>query len=191
MSNATSKSSFSLSLYVDDGLVCCNNKTVMSNLLSDMRKEFEITTSEPSRFVGIEIERTANGQVSIHQKHYIEKMLQRFNMSNCKPSATPACPSVKLSKAMCPHSDEEREEMRNIPYRSAVGSLMYAAVVSRPDIAFIVSRVAKFVENPGPRHWTAVKTIFRYLKGTVDRKITYTRGNNQVTGWCDADWASG
>ena len=65
---------------------------------------------------------------------------------------------------------------------------MYAAVSSRPDISFIVGKLAKFVENPGPSHWQGVKRVFRYLKKTQDYVISYKRGCNRLTGFCDADW---
>jgi hypothetical protein len=74
---------------------------------------------------------------------------------------------------MCPSSDEDIEFMRTVPYLNAVGSLMYLATTSRPDIAYTVSVLARFSTNPGVEHWKAVKHLFRYLKGTVDYKITY------------------
>ena len=62
--------------------------------------------------------------------------------------------------------DEERDEMKKVPYASAVGSLMYAMVCTRPDIAHVVGMVSQFLSNPGKEHWSVVKWILRYLKGT-------------------------
>lgn len=91
---------------------------------------------------------------------------------------------------MCPQDEEERRAMSQVPYREAIGSLLFAAIVSRPDIAFAVSKAAKFVENPGKQHWNAVKRIFRYLRGTQEMVISYKRGNCLLTGYTDADWGS-
>ena len=80
--------------------------------------------------------------------------------------------------------------MRNVPYREAVGSLMYAAIGTRPDIAFATSTVAQFCENPGWKHWEAVKQIFRYLLGTKKLELTYGGDERGLVGYVDADGAS-
>ena len=79
----------------------------------------------------------------------------------------------------------------SVPYREAVGCLMYAMVLTRPDIAFAVSRVAKFTSAPRTSHWTAVKRIFRYLSGTLNMGISYSGSLTDLTlqGYCDADYA--
>lgn len=112
------------------------------------------------------------------------KILDRFGMSDCKSAVTPGDHNVKLRKL---HPEEEPETF--FPYREAVGSLLYAAMVSRPDIAFPVCNVAKFCERPGSIHVTAVKRIMRYLKGSPDKKLTFGHGSLNLTSYCDADWA--
>ena len=82
-------------------------------------------------------------------------------------------PKVRLSKSMCPTNPQGRLEMENIPYREAVGSLLWIANGTRPDVAYVVSQVARYMSNPGMEHWNAVKRILRYLKGTMDLKLTY------------------
>ena len=77
--------------------------------------------------------------------------------------------------------------MRNVPYREAVGLLMYAALGTRPDIAFAVQTVSCFSIRPGIAHWEAVKKIFRYLKGTKNLWLTYGGGKKEVIGYADAD----
>ena len=77
--------------------------------------------------------------------------------------------------------------MRDIPYRESVGSLMYASLVTRPDITFAVGRLSKFLEKPGQAHWEASRRVFRYLKGTLDWKLTYGEWEEPLTGWVDAD----
>ncbi|RVW81965.1 Retrovirus-related Pol polyprotein from transposon TNT 1-94 [Vitis vinifera] len=96
----------------------------------------------------------------------------------------------KFSKAQCPQNDDEREEMRTIPYSSVVGSLMYAQVCTRPDIAFVVGMLGRYLSNPGSQHWKAAKKVLRYLQGTKDLMLTYQRTSLlDVVGFCDADFA--
>ena len=82
---------------------------------------------------------------------------------------------------------EEVADMCKVPYHEAVGSLNYCTVTTRPDIAFPVSLLAQFMENPGRIHWEAVKRVFRYLLGTKDWKLTYGTIGNGLKGYTDAD----
>ena len=81
-------------------------------------------------------------------------------MHNCKSSKTPI---MKGDKSQCPQNDDEIEEMRTIPYSSVVGSLMYAQVCTRLDIAFVVGMLRRYLSNPGSQHWKAAKKVLRYL----------------------------
>jgi len=74
---------------------------------------------------------------------------------------------------MSPSTQEDIDFMSQVPYLSAVGSLQYLAMMTRPDIAHSVAYLARFNANPGPEHWKALKHLFRYVKGTVDHKLTY------------------
>lgn len=80
--------------------------------------------------------------------------------------------------------------MAGVPYRQAIGSLLFLSIITRPDIGFAVSLLSRYCENPGKAHWGAVKRIFRYLKGTMRYNLTYGATENGLTGYCDADWAS-
>jgi hypothetical protein len=99
-------------------------------------------------------------------------------------------PAVPLSKSQCPTKLEDIAKMKSIPYREAVGSLMYAAMGTRPDIAFATSTVAQFCENPGWVHWEAVKRIYKYLLGTKKLELTYGGEQRGLVGYVDADGAS-
>ena len=75
-------------------------------------------------------------------------------------------------------------------YQSAVGSLMYLSVCSRPDIAYAVNTLAKFSSKPTQKHWTAVKRVFRYLNGTAEYGILFKKGESEeCIGYSDSDWA--
>ncbi|RVW47612.1 Retrovirus-related Pol polyprotein from transposon TNT 1-94 [Vitis vinifera] len=146
---------------------------------------------EASYVLGIKILRDrANGVLKLSQRAYIEKILKRFNMHNCKSTKAPIVKGDKFSKAQCPQNDDEREEMRTIPYSSMVGSLMYAQVCTRLDIAFVVGMLGRYLSNPGSQHWKATKKVLSYLQGTKDLMLTYQRTNLlDVVGFCDADFA--
>eukprot|EP00253_Pinus_taeda_P007700 PITA_07700 len=105
-----------------------------------------------------------NRKLTLSQNEYIQKVLKRFNMHNAKPVSTPFASYFKLSKEMCPKTQEDMDYMSKVPYASTVGSLMYAMVRTRPDIAHAVGVVSRYMNNPGKEHWMAVKWILRYLK---------------------------
>ena len=99
-------------------------------------------------------------------------------------------PSIQLSRTSSAKSITDTAHMKNIPYRAAVGSLMYLAVGTRPDIVFAVSTVAQFCQDPGPEHWEAVKHIYRYLLGTKKLALTFGEGKQGLEGFTDTDGAS-
>ena len=96
-------------------------------------------------------------------------------------------PNAKLTSAQSPTTMEDIATMRNTPYHEAVGSLMYASLGTRPDIAFAVQTVSRFSTNPGVAHWEAVKRIFRYLKGTRELWLSYGSREIELEGYADAD----
>ena len=111
-------------------------------------------------------------------------------MSECRGVVTPLEPNVKFSKAQEPSTKEEEQKMEDIPYRQAIGSLMYLMVSTRPDIASSIQVFAKYMQNPGIEHWEGVKRVFRYLKTTMRLCLRYEReGSTQVRGYCDSDYA--
>ncbi|WJZ95017.1 hypothetical protein VitviT2T_013817 [Vitis vinifera] len=129
--------------------------------------------SEASYVLGIKIIRDrANEVLKLSQRTYIEKILKRFNMHNCSSIRAPIVKGDKFSKAQCPQNDDEREEMRTIPYSSLVGSLTYAPVCTHLDIAFVVGMLGRYLSNPGSQHWKVAKKFLRYLKGTKDLMLT-------------------
>ena len=114
-----------------------------------------------------------NHKWMLSQGEYIEKVLQRFRMQNEKPVSTPLASHFKLSKDMCPETQEEIDYMSKIPYSSTVGSLMYAMVCTRPDIAHVVGVVSRYMKNPGKENWKALQWILRYLIGTTSHALCF------------------
>jgi hypothetical protein len=99
-------------------------------------------------------------------------------------------PSASYSKHDAPSSPSDVMHMCKVSYREAIGSLMYAAIATHPDIAFSVSVLSHFLENPGEAHWEAVKCIFHYLAGTCDHTLTYRAEQHDLIGYTDDDRAS-
>ena len=126
-----------------------------------------------------------NNYIFIHQTKYIEELLKKFNMTEANSNSVPADPHVKLMK-----TDGLPE--RKYPYREAVGSLIHAATVSRPDILFAVSQVSRFLNCHDESHWNAVKRILKYLKDTKDYGLCYMSkpDSTYVEGFSDADFAN-
>ena len=110
-------------------------------------------------------------------------------MNEAKPVSTPLGSHFKLSKEQSPKTEEERDHMSKVPYASAIGSLMYAMVCTRPDIAHAVGVVSRFMSRPGKQHWEAVKWILRYLKGSLDTCLCFTGASLKLQGYVDADLA--
>src|SRR6202000_1363081 len=111
----------------------------------------------------IKVERNSQtGDISISQRQYAVDMLKQFKMDECHPVSTPMLPGLDLTKAMGASTEEESKQYRSICL-SAVGSLMYLATQTRPDIAHTVRVLARFNSNPGEAHWRAVKHLFRYI----------------------------
>jgi hypothetical protein len=89
----------------------------------------------------------------LSQKAYLEKVLKKFNMYQCKPSPVPIVKGDKFGNFQSPRNQYEIDQMKSVLYASAVRSLMYAQVCTRPDIAFATGMFGRFQKNPGPDHW--------------------------------------
>ena len=110
-------------------------------------------------------------------------------MKDAKSVTTQLAKHFKLTKHLSPKTDKEKEYMTKVPYASAVGSLMYAMVCTRPDIAQAVGVVSRFMNNPGKGHWEAVKWILRYLRGTSHYSLCFGGSNSCLQGYVDSDMA--
>ncbi|RDX83544.1 hypothetical protein CR513_35523, partial [Mucuna pruriens] len=110
-------------------------------------------------------------------------------MKDSKPGDTPIAKGDKFSLKQCPNNDLERNEMQKIPYASAVGSLMYAQVCTRPDIAFVVGVLGRYLSDPGMQHWKTVKHVMLYLRRTKGHMLTYRKSEDlEIIGYSDSDF---
>jgi len=121
---------------------------------------------EAKKVLGMDIERDRrSGKVSLTQKGYLQKVLQRFNINDdTKSVSTPLAPHFKLKSTLSPTTIEEREYMTRVPYTSAIGSLMYAMVCTRPDLSQAASMISKYMHDPGRGPWEAVKWVYGTLR---------------------------
>lgn len=173
-----------LVLYVDDILLATNDKGLLHEVKQFLSKNFDMKDmGEASYVIGIKIHfGRFRGILGLSQETYINKILERFRMKDCSPSVAPIVKGDKFNLNQCPKNDFEREQMKNIPYASAVGSLMYAQVCTRPDIAFVVGMLGRYQSDPGLDHWRAAKKVMRYLQGTKDYMLMYRRTDNFLYG---------
>ncbi|KAI3646834.1 hypothetical protein MP228_009762 [Amoeboaphelidium protococcarum] len=178
--------------HVDDMLLGIKGIDQAQKLKKDIASMIEITDLGPaSYFLGLHIERDRQAKtILLHQHRFIAELLEDYQMSLVKPAPTPMDSTVSLSLQDCPQTKEEQELMQDIPYQQVVGALLYTACATRPDISAAVGKVCKFSSNPGQKHWTAVKRICKYLKGTSKLGIQLGGEHGTVIqGWSDADWA--
>ena len=182
-----------LLLYVDDMLIACREMSKIQELKKKLGAEFDMKDlGAAQKILGIEIKRDrSEGKIWLSQEKYIMKVLERFNMDGAKFVSTPLAAHFKLSAQQRPSNQKEIDAMKNVPYASAVGCLMYAMICTRPDLAQALSVVSKYMSNPGKRHWEAVKWILRYLKRTKQLGIMFERkqGEACVAGFVDSDFA--
>ncbi|KAI3707738.1 hypothetical protein L6452_26367 [Arctium lappa] len=162
-----------IAVYVDD-----------MNIIGTLDEIRDTASYLKTRFcLGIELEHRACG-ILIHQSAYIQKMLRRFNMDKAHPASTPMIGrSLDIRKdPFRPKDDDEEVLGAKIPYLSAIGTLLCLAQCTRHDIAFSVNLLARFSLVPMQRHWNGIKSIFRYLQGTIDMGLFFPyKEKNGVT----------
>uniref|UniRef100_A0A8D9B1F5 Copia protein n=1 Tax=Cacopsylla melanoneura TaxID=428564 RepID=A0A8D9B1F5_9HEMI len=179
---------FYVILYVDDLILCCNDLNKIQNMKNRLCKEFKMTDFGKLKFfLGIEIERDEEkGTLSMSQKQYILKLLDRFQMTDCKGVNTPMEKGLQLEKNIS-------SVVINKPYRELIGCLMYLMLATRPDICYTINFFSKFQNNFTEEHWIHLKRVLRYLKETVDEKLVYQKtkdSNPEIMCFADADWAN-
>jgi hypothetical protein len=199
-----------LAVHVDDMLIVSNSKSSLAEMKLSLGRHFKVKDLGEVKFLlGIEVIRNRkNGYVELSQQAYVEQLLDRFNLQGVKPASTPLSAGIHLTQDDCLITDKTKADMADVPYASLIGALMYAAIGTRPDIAFAVGALSRFLGNPGRRHWNEAKRVLAYLKGTSNyviryssntlptgEVIGYSRGvgmkptGGSIEGFCDSDWA--
>lgn len=176
-----------IALFVDDGLVAGKNVKEMLEVLDQLSNKFEITFDNSMRnkilYLGMEIKVSQN-EIFVSQPKYTENILQRFKFDTVNAAGTP------IERGMI--TDEgnlvnDKPLSKSIPYREAIGSLLYVATISRPDISFAVNYLSRFNSKPMESNWKMVKRVFAYLKGTVNYGICFN-GESDFIAYTDSDY---
>jgi histone deacetylase 1/2 len=172
-------------IYVDDIVVASSSEKAVDALLKDLGLAFALKDLGALHyFLGIEVKKVHDG-IILSQEKYASDLLQRVNMQICKTIDTPLSVSDKLSLS----DGEVLSGDESTRYRSIVGALQYITL-TRPDIAFSVNKVCQFLHAPTTVHWTAVKRILRYLRGTISLGLRLSKSSSTVvSAFSDADWA--
>ena len=172
-----------LCLYVDDILIFGTNIDIVNEVKSFLSKSFDMKDlGEDDVILNIKPIKEDNG-ITLSQSHYVEKVLSRFGFMDCKPSSTPYDPSVSLRK----NRKIGRDQMK---YSQIIGSLIYLASATRPDISFAICKLSRYMSNLGDNHWNALERVVHYLKGTMSFRIHYSRHPAVLEGYSDANWIS-
>ncbi|GJV06002.1 zinc finger, CCHC-type containing protein [Tanacetum coccineum] len=170
-------------LYVDDMLIFGTDQVQVDLTKEFLSSRFSMKDmGEADIIFGIMIKHESNG-IAISQSHYIEKELNKFNYFDCTLVSTPMDTSEKLMPNNGP-------AVSQLEYSRVIGFLMYAMTCTRPDIAFAVGKLSRYTSNPGTQHWQAIQRVLKYLKKTMDYKLTYTGYPSVLEGYTDASWIS-
>ena len=177
-----------MAVYVDDIITVSKDMKTIDEIKCELKKVFKIKDLGDMQYcLGIEIKRDRSQKtISMSQEGYVKKVAEKFGLQDCKPVNSPADENSKLKKMQ----DDELFKPC-FPYREIVGSLMYAMVCTRPDIADAVGSVSKYCERHNNEHWIAAKRVVKYLKTTSKYAIKFN-GNeaSELVGYADANWAS-
>ena len=189
-----SSSGFTMSATsVDDIILASDSKSESDQASKEINDKFTVTDGGNTEWIlGCRITRNRSKRLlMIDQTQFITSILRQFKMDECNSVTTP-CPKWRLSTDMCPTTDTERNAVSSLPYCAIVGKCMYLATCTRPDIAYTVRELARFMSNYGQRHFEAAKHLLRYLQGTRYRGIIYGDVADLApifTSFTDSDWA--
>ena len=181
-----------IAVYVDD-LNILGTSGEISQTVEYLKKEFEMKDLGKTKLcLGLQLEYISDG-ILVHQKAYTEKVLKRFNMVDCHPLSSPM-----VVRSLGPDTDPFHPKMDDedvlgpeMPYLSAIGALMYLATHTRPDIAFAVNLLSRFISCPTLGHWNGIKHVLRYPQGMKDLGLFYTNHNKDgLVGFADAGYLS-
>ena len=184
-------------LYVDDMVIAATFQDEIEQFVKLLSDRFTITQRPLEHILGLRVSDTRddNGRISLDLDAYTELMLTRH--ADClsgRTSSTPLPHGTILSKTMCPTTEEERAEMRTIPYRPVIGEAMYLANALRLDIMFATNLCARYMSNPGRRHWDALQHLLRYLARVPRASIEYSPPaahlRNKLIAYVDSDHAT-
>lgn len=173
-----------ITIYVDDIILAASSETLMDQVKSELKTLFKMKDEGPIHYcLGINIKQYTDGNIYMNQRKYISDILKRFDMSECKPVSSPLDPNKKLKAC-----EENGVPVDSELYQSIIGSLMYLATSTRPDISYAVSALSQFNSRPTHEHFVAAKRVIRYIKGTSNYNLKFESKGTPLQGFTDADW---
>ena len=177
-----------LLVHVDDQLNSSNNRAELDEFKQSLNTAFECSNGGPALyFLGFNIHRDrASKRIFMSQEHYLVLILDRFDMTNCKPAKVPLLHGFKPRSATL----DKFEEVKDKPYQAMVGSLLFTATIARPDIASATSLLAEHASRWNSSHLHAARNLLRYIKGTLNLCLTFDPcdGKRILLGYADTDW---
>jgi hypothetical protein len=174
-------------VWVDDIIIAADCNAMMKYGKNILKEKFRMKDlGLISKFLGIQFIHHSDGSVSMNQTQYLQSVLSKFGMESCNPRTT-LC-EVKPSAYDC----NDETVIDEPEYRAIVGSLIYAMTCTRPDLSYIVTRLSQHLSRPNEGDWILLKQVLRYIKGTIDLSLHFTRSNEhlKLIGYSDSDWAS-
>ncbi|UYV64621.1 hypothetical protein LAZ67_3001351 [Cordylochernes scorpioides] len=176
---------FYVGIYVDDFITVSDSEDTSNRFINKLRHHLEIKdVTCKGMFLGIKIIQDKEG-ISLQQSHYVQQILQKYGMETCKEVPTPGSKEINLDN----HIEDDNCDQHT--YQEALGMLMFLAVNTRPDIAYITSKLSQYSRQPKQMHWTAIKRVMRYLRGTIDLGVKFERGKTGILkSYADASWST-
>lgn len=178
-----------VALFVDDLIVFTNSIDFKQILKEGLLKICAVKDLGPlKRCLGINVHYdTTKGVIELDQIDYINSLLKNFGMEDCRSVSTPMEATGPINKSP---TSQASFDAALIPYQNVVGALLYLVQATRPDLAHAVGEISQFNINFEEIHWCMVKRVLRYVQGSKDFKLRYTRNqDSKITGYCDASWA--
>ena len=175
-------------VYVDD-LFIAGELSKIKELKEQLASCFKMKDlGKLSLFVGMQLDQQSDC-LFLTQSHYLERVLEQFKMRECNAVATPIPAGTKLEALPLDHSGNAIGIVDHSGYRKLVGSLLYASTHTRPDIAWAMSLLSRFLHAPGDAHWAVAKHLLLYIKGTINMRLKFRRTDQELQLHSDSDWA--
>lgn len=182
-----------IAIYVDDIPILSNNLSALTAAKAELSSAFSMTNLGPLEFcLGVQVLRDRHqGTIRLTQQKFVEEILIKYGMASCRPISTPLPVSNRLSLDQSPTTGAEIASMRDIPYSQVLGSVRYLVTCMRFDICYAAGFLSRFMQNPGPAHWQAVKRLLRYLQYSKDFSLLFSRPQSlnpptPILGWSDS-----
>jgi hypothetical protein len=181
-----------IQVYVDDIPIYACDEQHLKEVINLIKSVYDVKNLGPiQQLLGVQFNCSNKKYAFIEQSNYIMKCMKTYNCEIFSKTNVPMAPGAMPNKFECPKTEDEIQRMKDIPYRNLLGCLMFIASRSRPDIAYSVTSLSQFCENPAKSHWNKLKNVLSYLSSTKELGLEYTKKDLplQLVAYVDANWA--